>query len=294
MSVKVQRRWVGDVTILDIAGRVTLGEGSSMFRDVIKDLTLHGRKKILLNLAEVAYIDSSGLGELVSGFTMVANRGGSLKLLSLTKRLKDLLYGVTKLYTVFEIHDNEAQALRSFEISPLHCLCPVCSCRSSPALMDEPAWPPQTCGNSACGTRFTLVPCNSSPGLDLIERARIQTYPGEYFEVIAGVPFRVQIAGRLNLFALSAFRKAWEALPSVKVIFDLHLATEISGAGFTALLGLLPSPGKQGKSVISLEGVAPELGKTLLPAPLVYPDDVSAVAALGDLSKRPHWPARFA
>lgn len=113
MSVKLTTRQVGDVTVIDAAGRITLGEGASAFRDIIRDLAAKGDKKILLNLGEVSYIDSSGIGELVSGFTTVTNHGGNLKLLGLSKRVKDLLQ-ITKLYTVFEVHDDEAAAIRSF------------------------------------------------------------------------------------------------------------------------------------------------------------------------------------
>ena len=113
MSVKLTTRQVGDVTVVDAVGRITLGEGASTFRDTIRDLASNGRKKLLLNLAEVSYIDSSGIGEMVSGFTTVTNQGGQVKLLNLTKRVKDLLQ-ITKLYTVFEVFDDEAAAVRSF------------------------------------------------------------------------------------------------------------------------------------------------------------------------------------
>jgi anti-sigma B factor antagonist len=98
---------------MDLAGRITLGEGSSTLRDSLKELVAKGEKKILLNLGDVTYIDSSGIGELVSGFTTVTNQSGQLKLLSLSKRVKDLLQ-ITKLYTVFEVFDDEAEAVRSF------------------------------------------------------------------------------------------------------------------------------------------------------------------------------------
>jgi anti-sigma B factor antagonist len=98
---------------VDVAGRITLGEGSSAMRDVLREIVKKGQKKILLNLGDVSYIDSSGIGELVSGFTTVTNSGGQLKLLNLTKRVKDLLQ-ITKLYTVFDVHENEATAIRSF------------------------------------------------------------------------------------------------------------------------------------------------------------------------------------
>ena len=113
MSVKLTTRQVGDVTVVDVAGRITLGEGSSALRESLRDLVGKGQKKILLNLGEVTYIDSSGIGELVSGFTTVTNSGGMLKLLNLNKRVKDLLQ-ITKLYTVFDVHEDEASAIRSF------------------------------------------------------------------------------------------------------------------------------------------------------------------------------------
>lgn len=114
MSVKLNTRQIGDVTVIDAAGRITLGEGSTTFREAIKDLVAKGQKKVLLNLGEISYIDSSGIGEMVSGFTSVSNAGGQLKLLNLTKRVQDLLQ-ITKLYTVFEVFDDEAVALSSFQ-----------------------------------------------------------------------------------------------------------------------------------------------------------------------------------
>jgi len=113
VSVKLTTRQVGDVTVIDATGRITLGEGASTFRDTVRDLAAKGDKKILLNLSDVTYIDSSGIGELVSGFTTVTNHGGVLKLLGLSKRVKDLLQ-ITKLYTVFEVFDDESTAVRSF------------------------------------------------------------------------------------------------------------------------------------------------------------------------------------
>ncbi|MGC9971766.1 MAG: STAS domain-containing protein [Bryobacteraceae bacterium] len=113
MSAKLSPRQVGDVIVVDVSGRITLGEGSSNLREGIRGLLTQGNKKILLNLGEVSYIDSSGIGELVSGFTSVTNQGGQLKLLNLTKRVRDLLQ-ITKLYTVFEVYDEEAAAVRSF------------------------------------------------------------------------------------------------------------------------------------------------------------------------------------
>src|SRR6202165_1316348 len=111
--MKASTRQVDGVTIVDLSGRITLGEGSVVLRDTVKDLVGKSQKKILLNLGDVSYIDSSGIGELVSGFTTVTNSGGQLKLLNLNKRVKDLLQ-ITKLYTVFDVHEDEAGAIRSF------------------------------------------------------------------------------------------------------------------------------------------------------------------------------------
>ena len=113
MSMKVSTRQVDGVTIVDCSGRITLGEGSVVLRDAVKDLLSKGQKKIVLNLADVNYIDSSGIGELVSAYTTVKNQGGELKLLNLTKKVHDLLQ-ITKLYTVFDVKDDEASAVKAF------------------------------------------------------------------------------------------------------------------------------------------------------------------------------------
>ena len=113
MSMKASTRQVDGVTIVDLSGRITLGEGSVVLRDTIKDLLGKGQKKILLNLGDVSYIDSSGIGELVSAFTSVRNQGGELKLLHLTKKVHDLLQ-ITKLYTVFDVKDDEVSAIKAF------------------------------------------------------------------------------------------------------------------------------------------------------------------------------------
>jgi anti-sigma B factor antagonist len=111
--MKSTTRQVDGVTIVDLSGRITLGEGSTILRDIVREMIAKGNKKILLNLGDVTYIDSSGIGELVSAFTTVRNGGGELKLLNLTKKVHDLLQ-ITKLYTVFDIKDDEANAIQSF------------------------------------------------------------------------------------------------------------------------------------------------------------------------------------
>jgi len=113
VNLKVSTRQVDGVSIVDCSGRITLGEGSIVLRDTVKDLLSKGQKKILLNLGDVNYIDSSGIGELVSAYTTAKNQGGELKLLKLTKKVHDLLQ-ITKLYTVFDVKDDETAAVESF------------------------------------------------------------------------------------------------------------------------------------------------------------------------------------
>jgi anti-sigma B factor antagonist len=112
-DINISERQAGDVTILDLEGKVTIGEGSVALRGAIRRLLGEGKNKILLNLGKVGYIDSSGIGELVSSFTAVNKEGGSLKLLNLTQKIQDLL-AITKLLTVFDVFDEEAEALASF------------------------------------------------------------------------------------------------------------------------------------------------------------------------------------
>jgi anti-sigma B factor antagonist len=111
--MKASSRQVDGITIVDLSGRITLGEGSVVLRDLVRDMIAKGQKKILLNLGDVTYIDSSGIGELVSAYTTVRNQAGDLKLLNLTKKVHDLLQ-ITKLYTVFDVKDDEATAIAAF------------------------------------------------------------------------------------------------------------------------------------------------------------------------------------
>ena len=113
-ELNIRERQAGDVTVLDMDGKITIGEGSVALRGAVRRLIEEGKKKILLNLSNVGYVDSSGIGELVSSFTTVNREGGQLKLLNLTQKIRDLL-AITKLLTVFDTYDDEASALNSFK-----------------------------------------------------------------------------------------------------------------------------------------------------------------------------------
>lgn len=113
-ELNINERQAGDVTVLDMSGKITIGEGSVALRTAIRRLLEEGKKRILLNLAGVSYVDSSGIGELVSSYTAINKEGGQLKLLNLTQKIQDLLT-ITKLLTVFDTYESEAEALNSFK-----------------------------------------------------------------------------------------------------------------------------------------------------------------------------------
>ena len=113
-ELNINERQAGDVTVLDMSGKITIGEGSVALRTAIRRLLEEGKKRILLNLAGISYVDSSGIGELVSSYTAINKEGGQLKLLNLTQKLQDLLT-ITKLLTVFDVYESEAEALNSFK-----------------------------------------------------------------------------------------------------------------------------------------------------------------------------------
>ncbi len=113
-ELNINERQAGDVTVLDMSGKITIGEGSVALRTAIRKLIEEGKKKILLNLSQVSYVDSSGIGEFVASFTAIGREGGQLKLLNLTQKIQDLL-AITKLLTVFDTYDDESSALNSFK-----------------------------------------------------------------------------------------------------------------------------------------------------------------------------------
>jgi anti-sigma B factor antagonist len=113
MGIRATARGAGTTVVVEMSGQITLGEGSALLRKTVRGLLAEGHKHILLNLAEVDYIDSAGIGELVSSYMSTRNGGGELKLLHLSRRVRDVLQ-LTKLYTVFDVHTDEATALRSF------------------------------------------------------------------------------------------------------------------------------------------------------------------------------------
>lgn len=291
MTLKIAERLVDDVTVLDLDGRITLGEGSVILRNTIKKLLHEGKKKILMNMAAVRYIDSSGNGALVAAYTNVRAAGGMLRLLKVVGKPLETLQ-VSKLFTVFDVFDAEDHAIGSFKGSMRHCVCPVCGYLAGPSTAESEFWPPQVCGK--CNSQFTVISLQSTKDEVLVKTVRIQTYKDEYFEILSGKPLSVQVLGRLDLFSSSALERVWHTLPAPRrVLFKLHRATEINDAGRAALLSLLTSREEDAQAVVSLEGLSCEQVTAFPDRSPFYSKTAAALAALGHVSDTHPWTVKI-
>jgi len=219
------------ITILDCNGRITQRVpgspepgGAEILRDRFRQVIAEGKKSLILNLGRVTYMDSSGIGELVSGFTAAKKCGGSLKLLHLAKKVHDILK-ITKLYTAFEVFDDEVDALQSFGLAALfhHCRCPLCGLRSMPPqIVGESCWRPQNCFH--CGAAFTVEVSKATPfDTLLVKTVTLEGSWGEYYTLLSGTPFTIEVPSTLTLFSSHALRKIWSAIPKPRrVIFNLR------------------------------------------------------------------------
>ena len=289
-SLKILAGQVGDVAVLKLSGSLIPGEPCVIFRDYIRQLVDDGQKKIVLDLADIRHVESSGIGELVSASTLVSRAGGSLKLVRLTRKFHELLQ-ITKLFTVFQVLDSEPEALKAFEAPPFYCCCPICKRHSQPPIPDVPvASPGQACD---CGVEFEISFSQASPQRAVVRSLRLDLYEenrNEYLQILSGPPFTLQIVGSLNFFGSSALKKAWQAIPSPRrVLIDLRQVTAISAAGFEALLRIVKNGDDGARAAISAEGLSQEhLKRVPIEAP-VYATRAEAVAALGDVSDTPAW-----
>lgn len=285
MSMTITPRDVGDVTILECAGRMTLGEGSALLRDSIRQQLRLGRNRLILLVDGIAYFDSSGVGELVSGFTVVSNCGGALKLLSPSPRMRDCLQ-ITKLYTVFEVFDDEAAAVESFNRPTFSFDCPVCRSRVRAYDRDGMVNREIECG--ICDLEFALAPV--MPGSDRlgISALKLRSYYSEGVTLSAGQPFELRIAGRLDLFSSLPLKKVWRVIPApCRLLIDLRLVTQIEPAGRDALLSLIAESGSAAKIALSLAGLSAENRAGFPIQPPFFESLDLALEALGDVSDTP-------
>ena len=288
MIFKIETREAGDVTILEVWGRITNGEGSSVFDQTCHDLFRQGRNKLLLDLESVEYVDSSGLLVITAAFTASNNAGGNLKLLKVTKRLNDLLL-ITKLCTVFEVFDNEARAVRSFAEKLRYCLCPACGYAAPPGAFPGEALETPVC--HLCSARYYIG--TEKPGeCVVITSSRFFANGGEFCEIEAGPPCIVNVVGRLDVFASNALTKSWRALPAPRrVLFDLSRAAEITQEGIDALGKLLGQKAAAERVAVAMPGFRDAFA-AFASRPDVHRSREEALNGLGDVGDTPPWTAR--
>jgi anti-sigma B factor antagonist len=291
--LSIDERHVGNITILDLDGRITLGEGAVQLRNAIKELLGKGESKIILDMADVSYIDSSGVGELVAANYAIREHSGKMALVTLTQKIHDALQ-ITKLYTVFDVYDTESQALSAF-LPRKWANCPVCSCVSIPPLLhDETVWCPQLCRASDCGARFTVESVRGSDSVGNVTSVLIGTYAEEYFEILIGPPITVKIVGRLDLFASSAFVGLDRVLSKHrKVLFDLSQMTEADERGRDALVSFVKDAKHGFRAVVSLEGLNNQDSGFFAKNLASFSQKNDAVKALGDESGLTTWTTKI-
>ena len=290
MSLKIGIREMGDITILDVSGRITLGEGAVCLRDTCNDLFAKDCRNLLLNLREVRYIDSAGLCEVCSSLIRASRAGGSGKLLHVAKRVGDLL-AITKLSAVFQAFDDETVAVRSFHERLRYSHCPVCAGRCSPPAFEADPWEPQTC--TSCASRLILSAGGSGETAP-VARLDVRSYETEYWEVRPGPPFVVNAVGRLNMFSSRALENCWKAIPAPRrVLFDLSRVEEVTPPGVTAMGRLLGTRALNDNAVVSLEGLSAPAAQNFRDIVGAYGARADALNALGDVSGALPWSARI-
>ena len=285
-ALTITQRRVGDIVILDFDGRISLGVGSSSLRDTIRGLVALGTRHFVLNFENVRYIDSSGIGEMVTASTTVSRMGGSLKLYKPAKRVRDLLQ-ITKLYTALDVLTDDDIAVKSFAVPPSRFLCPVCGSLVTLPPRGSDDW---DLGEQCKECEVIIKLADNGAGADEVpvERIVIRMYPGEQI-VVAGVdPIRLDIDGRLNLFTSSFLKKAWRAVPKPhKVLISLRKVTEVDSAGAEALTALVSGEDGGPRIAVSLDGLK-RADQTLFPyGPQFFEDERMAVQSFADAAPGP-------
>jgi anti-sigma B factor antagonist len=289
--LEISERQVDDVSILDMSGTLAEWDDGIVLRQAIQKMLQEHRAKILLNMRGVIYINSPGIGYLIHAGTTARNAGAAPKILGrFTKQVHDLLK-LTKLITFFDVFDDEAEAIESFQQKYVRCLCPVCNKIAYPPLPGRGEWQPQACID--CHSKFEIRSDSSSLEKPLLTRLESQSYEYEYVELVVGIPLVVSVVGRLDLFSSAALRRVWSSIPKpFLALIDLSQATKIDVAGRDALFALLECAEEDTKLAISLEGLSPEATTLFSCAAPAYPTKQAALLALGRVSGIFRWPVR--
>jgi anti-sigma B factor antagonist len=258
---------VDNITILTLSGKITIGEGAVQLREWVREKTGTGRNKIIFNMSDVSYIDSSGLGELISSYTTIRRAGGKLWMCHLTKKIADLL-SITKLLTVYELANSVEEALTYMDSDRAFMSCPINYCLGRMFYNGPSASETYTCPNCAAQICLTEPPGKYSVPVLYID---FPTYEGEYVRLIPGSPYLIEPVGRLDLFASKSLEKAWYTIKyQRRVIFGLGKTTELTSAGVQSLsrfCGYNDDSYFRHKSLISIEGL-PENQLSILPSNL--------------------------
>jgi anti-anti-sigma factor len=236
-----ETRLIGDVTVLDLQGNITLGEGDKILKDAIDSLLKLGRKRFVLNLEKVSYIDSAGNGEVVRAFTQISRSGGSIILSHPNARIIDLFY-ITKLRTVYTIVPTVQDAIEEFrERRHLEISCPVCRSERRTRIRVT-QYDAVRCSNCNSETSFIEIPSGSERSHIVDGRVRsvnLPTYENEWVWLVPGNPARISLPPRLDLFAVEVVDKAWTLIqPRGHVVFGIDHVKEFSEVGLTRLMSL--------------------------------------------------------
>lgn len=283
-ELDIEEQQVGNVTILDLEGEINHYGGGLALETTIRRLIEENKKKIVLNLAGVRSIDSSGNGYLIASYTSLSAAGGTIKFANLTGQPQNVLV-ITKLLTVYDVYDSVEEALDAFATEDKYICCPVRGCDSLILVCI-----PELAGTcTSCGTELSLRPSPSGESNQVsITSLRLPTYEREHINIDLGAPTTICILGRLDLFASEVLEKAWLTVrPPRRVIFRINLSNEVSPAGVQRLLGLCASKGRNSKGVIV---PSPTEKAKVFPADSpVYVDERSAIEALGDIPDNTAW-----
>jgi anti-sigma B factor antagonist len=282
MSLKITERLVGEVTVLDLDGRITVGEGTPRLRDYIRRLVSQNKIKIVVNCAGVKYVDSSGNGEMVSSYTTVRNSGGVLRCCNLQRQYHDILT-IQRFDAILAPFETEAEAIRSLELGGFHCKCPGCGSLTRAEQSERSRWRPLRCQNCGAVSTITLT---DKPLVASVQSLRFGTYLYEECSVVAGRPMVIQVVGRLDIFSSPALRKSWNAVPPAsEVLFELSQLTEVDGVGLDTLTSLVKIGEETNRAVVLLEGLSSEILSLFPAGPPFYLRRVDALEALGSSSE---------
>jgi anti-sigma B factor antagonist len=264
----VSTRTIADVAVVDLKGRMTLGEGTRLFHEHLQRLLSEGETRIVLNCRELSYIDSSGLGEIVGAYTAVRRRGGTLVLAALAKKIEDLLM-LEKLLTVFVVADTIEEAVAAFSWRGVEASCPAC--RTWVAFRG----PDSRAQCRDCLTAFELTARTAALETTLANQDStvestvswfsMPTYQGEYVHVTLGSPCTVTVHGRLDKFAAEVVEKAWGVLPKPRrVLFTLTwLNRDFTSVGVATVVGLCRSSDGSRAAISEGWNMAPDLRRAV-------------------------------